>query len=334
MRPISVAAVFFLVLSACGGSGGSPAAETTTLATESTSSTSTTRPSTTATASTTTAPSTTTTTVLPWTTLPDPGMPSAVLSADLGGPGQPESICLEVSTEGLVPPAEDLVSGLTTAFEFLGVDVRDEECAATFRLSVAGSRRSGNYTNFGTCWPGIRIVGETALLMDGEPVGHWSIDLPGELPGILISCPGPDEPIGVHRFAPQLVELPLIDMFGDLGDLAAHLGFGTARRQIDWQDGTPHDSTWPLFDEEKQALISLLLDRDPEVVDAVQEWLEDFADPGDLRPLVPYLIALLNDPDEFAGLSFILEDITGVDRWQGSWPATQRAFWRWWETYG
>ncbi len=158
MRPISVAAVFALVLSACGGAGDGSLVETTTTALEPTTAPPTTElPTTpggpTTTTTTITIPETTTSsTVPPWTTLPDPVMAPAVLSPALGGPLESGTICLDVTTEGLVSPSAELAATVTEALGFVGVGVVTEECPAVLRLSVAANRISGNYTNFGVCW--------------------------------------------------------------------------------------------------------------------------------------------------------------------------------------
>jgi hypothetical protein len=318
VRRTALVATLILLASACEGAGGDR------LGSASTSTTS-------AELSTTVivAPWTTETTAAPWTTLPDPGMPPVLLASALGGLGQIESVCLAVTTEGSLSPSEEVAVGLTDVLELLGISVVSEGCQATLSLALVGSRSSAMYLPASRCWTGIILSGKTTLTVDGQVRAAWPIEVDSSPPTVAHECPAEDSLISWHEWQQQLVGVPFTEMFGDLGWLAANIGF-VSTAGYDW------DYEWSLSGEQVQMLTSLLI-RNPEMACTIQFLALEDADA--LVPMVPNLIALLDaancklwnlEESTCSGLSNCarrsLEEITGqsIHDSQGDW-------WAWWE---
>ena len=287
MRRVGVALILLLAATGCtGGSGGleepHPSYTTTTR----------TRPTvtTTTSAATTTVPSTTTTTVAPWTTLPEPACPSAVLASELGGPATIDTMCLEVTTGGQVESGEKAVAGLTEVLGLLGVDVVSEGCQAVFRLSVTGNRVSELY-QFGNsrweCGSGLILSGESSLVVDGTVRRTWTAEVNQPPPDTIegFGCAGPDVELSRDQWDDDLVTLALSDMFGGAAAFAEWVGFVEPHKDVDDRIPTPDEVAW---------LACWVVQRQPTALSRLDYMAQVDANQGALLPLAPYLIAVLD----------------------------------------
>lgn len=291
MRRVGVALILLLAATGCtGGSGGleepHPSYTTTTR----------TRPTvtTTTSAATTTVPSTTTTTVAPWTTLPEPACPSAVLATELGGPATIDTMCLEVTTGGQVEPGEKAVAGLTEVLGLLGVDVVSEGCQAVFRLSVTGNRVSEFY-QFGNsrwkCGSGLILSGESSLVVGGAVKRTWTAELNQPPPDTIegFGCAGPDVELSRYQWDDELVTLALRDMFGEAAAFAEWVGFLEPYEEVDDRIPTADEVAW---------LACWAVQRQPTALSRLEYMAPVDANQIALRPLVPYLIAVLDSAQQ------------------------------------
>ncbi|MEX1208256.1 MAG: hypothetical protein WEE36_06545 [Acidimicrobiia bacterium] len=234
-----------------------------------------------------------------------------------------ETMCLDVTTGQLIIPSDQVASKITEVLSALGINVVDEGCQATMKLSLNGSRRSATYYTVGVCWTGEAVAGETSLVVDREVRGTWTVDWPGDPPSGTQSCPAETDLIPTKSWSHWLVVTPLAEMFGYLGASAARGHF-----DVEWdQLGGPTP-------EDIQALTSEM-SRDPNKVYFARVWSR--IDPTALLPMVPYLIALLecrscqtsSDWRDFRSnerqARAALEEITG-ESFAGPW-----SWWYWWE---
>ena len=296
MRRIAVAVAFLLLTTACaGGSQGSIEpypSYTSSPPTEPPVETTPTVPSTT------TTEASTTTTVGPWTSLPDPIRPAAVLAPALGGPATIETMCLEVATGGQIEPSGEAASGLADVLDLLGVTVTPEGCEATFRLAATGNRTSELYS-FGQtnrrCGTGLILTGESSLVIAGVTERTWTVDINTPPPATTETCPDESAELSRHDWDDDLVTAPLVEMFGEVAGYAEWIGFIDAHIEV--------DSRPPSTDDEVQWLTSWLVEQKPAALSKLGYMAQVEANEPALLPLTPYLIALLDSAQNCAWCS-------------------------------